>query len=311
MRKMIIALLVITVLLSNMSCGQPNKEDAKDDASNAGETTVVAETSINDETIMSNSKDVFEPFSADEINSFYKRQQIDLLYCELNPSNKYALACFKHKNGLIMTECVDIFKNRTMLSTSYWVPEQIEFIDDANFSLLGYFAVNGLAPPENAFPTKLSYRFDYSNDIVVPYEMPRYRAPLSKSYSFGKSVHAVISNIRLTATGLDLEFLPQLGYEEEFYAAYTHPPICLFSYDEGNGVGSVFIDSTIMGSDCDYYASNNPDSAVLWFKASEDGNNVLIEFELNELANYYYWEHNSKLNTDPIASLRFFQWSDD
>jgi hypothetical protein len=302
-------LVILIVSLINISCGQIDKEEAKIDASNAPEEVMLDEFDNNDEIIIKSNK-VFVDFNEDEIKSFYKKKHIDLQYCEFSPSKNYALVCFEHQYGFLAIECVDTNNNRTMLKNAYWMPEQIEFLDDAHFTLLGCFGVNGIEPPESTFPTIAGFQFDYSNNMIVPYDIPRYQAPLNKSYSIGEVVHAVISRIRLTANGFDFEFLPQVGYEDEFYAAYSHVPICLFKYDEDSGAGTVQMESTVIGSDCDYFAANDSDSAVLWYKAREEGNSVIIEFKLNELAKFYYWDRCMKLNLDPIALLRFSHWDD-
>lgn len=248
---------------------------------------------------------VFTVLDEPSLRNYYAQLGKELLYCQIRPEGDFAVVAFEYApNDFLWLERIDRMGKRDHFLNAYWV-DRLKFSSADSFYLIGYFSVNGMAPPRSTFPQKESYYRNGDNGWCNN-DYRDYRAPLPATYTIGNGTRAVLTGLRLTAGGLDLEFGPQEGHEGDFYAGYASIPVSEFRFDAKHHSGLITMQDTILGVAEGEIMYDDPDGAIHGLRVYGSDGYSVIELELNEQASYYSLGRQEKLNYDPIATLRFY-----
>ncbi len=263
---------------------------------------------ITKENITLDDKGLEITFDYDWINNYYLSFGKKLLLCEINIDNSYAVVAYELADKIIM-ETVNDEKETTFITSLDYLPEKLFFYTNEIIKMIAVPQREGIYI-QSHLPSHLIF-VQLPDKTYYMAENPYY-APLDKKYSYGIGNKTIVTNIRLTANGLNIEFGPQYSEkidpssaEAEFITAYARLPIMDFCFDTSTQTGRIIIHNTQVGLGDNLFTSRASTDAIQKVAVKQESDAVIIELSLNEHAQYYNVKQDYTLNEYPIAVLTF------
>ncbi len=247
-------------------------------------------------------------FDYDWLDNYYLNLGKKLLLCKMDADKTYAVIAYELAGKIIM-ETINDEKERTFITSLDYLPEKLFFCTKEIIKMI--------AIPRREKIYIQSYLPSHLIFIQLPdktYYMAEnpYYAPLDEKYSYGIGNKAAVTNIRLTANGLNIEFGPQYNEETdpflaeaEFITAYARLPIMDFYFDTSTQTGRIIIHDTQIGLDGSLFTNKTSTDAIQKATVRQESDTVIIELLLNEHAQYYNVNQEYTLNDYPIAIITF------
>lgn len=111
--------------------------------------------------------------------------------------------------------------------------------------------------------------------------------PISEEVEFGVKSGEMISDLKVTLTGFEMEFSPQKGKEGTFYADYTTIPVMRTSYNSDKNQFLVELISTSISPELLKKAFKEQNRYINSIEFQEKGLNSLVIVNLKETGKFY------------------------
>ncbi|NGX96102.1 MAG: hypothetical protein G4V63_13030 [Candidatus Afipia apatlaquensis] len=110
---------------------------------------------------------------------------------------------------------------------------------------------------------------------------------IDEEVEFGVKENEMISDLKVTLTGLELEFAPQKGKEGEFYSGSTAIPVMKTSYDQNKNQFVIEVFSTSISPELLRKAFKEQNRYIKSVQFKEKGSNSSVIINLKDSAKYY------------------------
>lgn len=110
---------------------------------------------------------------------------------------------------------------------------------------------------------------------------------LDEGVEFGVKENEMISDLKVTLTGLELEFAPQKGKEGEFFAGDAAIPVMKTSYDRNKNQFTIELFSTSISPELLRKAFKEQNHYINSVQIKEKGSNSLVMINFKDAAKYY------------------------
>lgn len=158
--------------------------------------------------------------------------------------------------------------------------DTIEFKSDGTHQMSGhkYF-------PYYAVYTRAEEITESENDFH--YVERELYLPINEDVEFGVKDCEIVSDFKVTLTGLELEFATQKGKETEFYAGNIDIPVMKTSYDQNKNQFTIELINTSIDRELLRKVFIEQDRYINSVQFKEKGSNSLVIINLKDMAKYY------------------------